>query len=368
MKIEKNISLKNYCTFKTGGTADFFVVVKNIEELKQATNFAGKNSLPVFVLGGGSNLLISDEGVRGLVIKIEMKGIKITDEVVPPTERSGVGGTTSGSNFAGNSNILEVIACSGEVWDDLVKKTVEENLFGLENLSGVPGTVGASVVQNIECYGSEVATSVEWVEVFDTKINDIKKLSKEDCNFSYRNSIFKIEKDRYIVTKVCFNLSKKGKLNFEYKDIKNKIKEECLVEENISASQLRNIILDIRKNKLPNLRDVGTAGSFFKCPVVSNKDLERLVKIFPEMPHYKKDIGCNTSLQGENKIPIAYILENLGWKGYKERGVGVYDKHSLVLVNNDNGNTTAVKNLAEKIQKQVKDKTGLNIDWEVVEW
>ena len=186
--MQQNISLADFCTFKTGGLAKYFVVVKNIEGLKQAVNFATQNSLPVFVLGCGSNLLISDEGVYGLIIKIEMKGIEFEEL---------------------NTNTVQVSAGAGEIWDELVEKCVEKGLYGLENLSLVPGTVGASVVQNIEAYGGRVQDVVDWVEVFDIKTNEIKKIPKENCEFGYKDSIFKKESgENLVVVRVGFSLKK----------------------------------------------------------------------------------------------------------------------------------------------------------------
>jgi UDP-N-acetylmuramate dehydrogenase len=344
MNIEENVLLANYTTFKIGGKARYFVVVKNEEDLKQAVIFAKQKSLPIYVLGGGSNLLISDEGVDGLVLKIEIKGVTWDSE-------------------------SQVIVGAGEVWDDLVQQTVDKNLYGLENLSGVPGTVGASVVQNIECYGAEVKDSVESVEVFNIETLEIEILTNKQCDFIYRHSIFKTEEGKkYIILRVNFVLKKEGTLNLDYKDVKNYLKENNLEEKNVSLGKMREILLFIRKNKLPDLKQFGTAGSFFKLPVVNSETLFALKKISPDMPHYKIDIGCNTSLQGEHKIPLGHLLEQFGWKGYKDGEAGIFEKHSLIVINHGNATAKDVKNLVEKIAKDVKEKTGINIETEVVMW
>ncbi|AKM83778.1 TPA: UDP-N-acetylenolpyruvoylglucosamine reductase [Candidatus Campbellbacteria bacterium] len=344
MNIEENVLLADYTTFKIGGCARYFAVIKNEEDLKGAVIFAKQNQLPLYILGGGSNLLISDEGVDGLVLKIEIKGVTWDSE-------------------------SQVIVGAGEVWDDLVQQTVDKNLYGLENLSYIPGTVGASVVQNIECYGAEVKDSVESVEVFNIETLEIEILTNKQCDFIYRHSIFKTEEGKkYIILRVNFVLKKEGTLNLDYKDVKNYLKENNLEEKNVSLGKMREILLFIRKNKLPDLKQFGTAGSFFKLPVVNSETLFALKKISPDMPHYKIDIGCNTSLQGEHKIPLGHLLEQFGWKGYKDGEAGIFEKHSLIVINHGNATAKDVKNLVEKIAKDVKEKTGINIETEVVMW
>ncbi|OGD67958.1 UDP-N-acetylenolpyruvoylglucosamine reductase [Candidatus Campbellbacteria bacterium RIFCSPLOWO2_01_FULL_34_15] len=362
MNIEENVLLANYTTFKIGGKARYFVVVKNEEDLKQAVIFAKQKSLPIYVLGGGSNLLISDEGVDGLVLKIEIKGLEFK-------ETDFASQNPSLRAKRSNPEVVRVVVGAGEVWDDLVQQTVDKNLYGLENLSGVPGTVGASVVQNIECYGAEVKDSVESVEVLNTETLEIEILTNKQCDFIYRHSIFKTEEGKkYIILRVNFVLKKEGTLNLDYKDVKNYLKENNLEEKNVSLGKMREILLFIRKNKLPDLKQFGTAGSFFKLPVVNSETLFALKKISPDMPHYKIDIGCNTSLQGEHKIPLGHLLEQFGWKGYKDGEAGIFEKHSLIVINHGNATAKDVKNLVEKIAKDVKEKTGINIETEVVMW
>jgi len=363
MNIQENVLLANYTTFKIGGCAKYFAVIKNEEDLKEAVIFAKQKSLPLYVLGGGSNLLVSDEGVNGLVLKMEIKGFefKETDFAKQnPSLRA----------KRSNPEVVRVVVGAGEIWDDFVKESVDRSLYGLENLSGVPGTVGASVVQNIECYGAEVKDSVESVEVFDTETFEIEILTNKQCDFIYRHSIFKTEEGKnFIILRVNFVLKKEGKLNLGYKDIKNYLKENNLEEKDIDLKKMREILLFIRKNKLPDLKQFGTAGSFFKCPIVDSEIFMRLKEIFPDMPNYKIDIGCETSLQGEHKIPIAFIIDHkLGWRGYREGEVGTFDKHALIVVNHGNATAKDVKNLAEKIVKDVKEKTGINIETEVVMW
>ena len=377
MEIQKNILLKEYTTFRTGGCAKYFSVIKNIEDLKQATFFAKQKKLPVFVLGGGSNLLVSDKGVNGLVLKMEIKGLKIMDRDRTTEERSGVSSPVSGSE----SDFVQVIASAGEIWDEFVEKTIEKNLYGLENLSYIPGTVGASVVQNIGAYGVEVKDFVDWVEVFDTQTGKIKKITGIACDFGYRDSIFKKQEGKsFVVLRVAYNLKKNGEVKTNYKDIQRLLMggdrttaEHGGVSSPVSGSelnQMREIIIQIRQNKLPDWKKIGTAGSFFKNPIITKEQLDKLLKKYPKLPHYNNRGVSDTP---RFKIPLAYVLDKvLGLKGLKEEGVGLYEKQPLVLVKyGDCGDliTSAnIKNFAQKIQKEVKQKTGLGIEPEVVMW
>ncbi|MBU4480036.1 FAD-binding protein [Patescibacteria group bacterium] len=415
MKIQQNILLSNFCTFKTGGCAKYFVAVKNIDELKQAVDFAEQNQLPVFVLGGGSNLLISDEGVNGLVIKMEMKGIEFNPSLrarhhflnsqkakLFANLKSGVGRRNPAM-----SETIQVTAFAGEIWDDFVEKCVEKNLYGLENLSGVPGTVGASAIQNIGAYGVEAKEVIDWVEVFDIETGETKKLKKNECQFGYRDSIFKkTEGKNLIVIRVVYKLQnfQQGvtQLKTDYKDIQEWVSThsslrdflepdfstaqrveplKSLAQENrgnpasfLTPKQLREIIIQIRKNKLPDLKQFGTAGSFFKNPVITKKQLEKILQQYPNLPyfpHNQKKWAPDTHISNPQlfKISLAFILDKiLGLKGFKEGETGVFEKHSLIIVNHGNATSTEIKNLAQKITKDIKQKTGLDIDNEVVLW
>ncbi len=288
MKIQQNISLSNFCTFRTGGCAKYFVVVSGVEGLKQAIDFSQKNQLPVFVLGGGSNLLISDEGVDGLVIKMEIKGIEFESSLRGAKRRSNPelsicgkimdgglsscseaeGGATSGSNFGEKIQNIQTISSAGENWDDFVALCVEKGLCGIENLSYIPGTVGASAVQNIGAYGVEVKDIIDWVEVFDIGTREIKKITGKACDFGYRDSIFKKpEGKNFIVIRVAYNLQKFEKrtikLKTDYKDIQEYFsceKDGDRLRLSPSRQQLRQAIIKIRQNKLPDWKKIGTAG------------------------------------------------------------------------------------------------------------
>ncbi len=331
MKIEKNKSLKEFTTFKIGGSAQFFCAVENEEELVEAVAFSKAENLPIFVLGGGSNILISDEGFHGLVIKMEMKGVE----------------------YEG----ARVTVQAGEDWDAFVEKTVEQGLYGLENLSLIPGTVGAAPVQNIGAYGSEVKDTIESVRVFDTAENVFKDFLNHHCEFEYRNSLFKREAGRYIIVSTTFVLKKDGKVNIGYKDLRDYFSTKNLSQPTLQ--EVRNAVVEIRTNKLPDVRKVGTAGSFFKNPIITHGQANELEKRFTGLPIFPVD-------DAYVKISLAWILDKVcGFKGVSKGNVGTYKNQALVLVNNGNATATEIISFAEEIKKVVRKKTGIEIEEEV---
>ncbi len=338
MTIQENIPLAQYTTFKIGGSARFFCLVTNTDELEQAVTFAKEKAVPFFVLGGGSNLLISDEGFPGLVIKMEIKEKKITND---------------------QKNIT---VGAGEMWDDFVEWTLEQGFNGLENLSAIPGTVGAAPVQNIGAYGAEVSQFISIVRAFDTQTMSTIELSARDCHFGYRNSLFKHEKGRYIVTYVDFALKKDGKVNVEYRDLKNYFNNQVTITNNqITPTQVREAVIDIRWNKLPDWNKWGTAGSFFKNPVVTQEKFDELKVKYPSMPSFPE-------ASGSIKIPLGWILDNVcHLKGVMTGGVGTYEKQALVIVTKPGAKAQEVVHFTHDLMKQVKEATGITIEAEV-EW
>lgn len=338
MKINENVSLANLNTFKIGGNAKFFCFVKNIEELKEAIFFARENKLPFFVLGGGSNTLFSDEDFEGLVIKMEMTGRDFEEK---------------------SKNEINLTVASGENWDELVNFAVENNFYGIENLSGIPGTVGGAAVQNIGAYGAEIGDSIIEVEFLDVSDMKTKTLSPKECLFSYRDSVLKKPKGKnYIVTKVIFSLKKDGELNTSYKDIREYFENKNTSK--ISLIDLRSAVISIRARKFPDLKIYGTAGSFFKNPTVNKNFYESLREKYPQVPSYP--VG------GENfRISLAWILDNVcGLKGFKKGAVGLYKNQPLVLTNFSGASANEIKNFANEIARTVKEKTGIEIEKEVV--
>lgn len=340
MKILENVSLKELTTFKVGGRARYFCVAKNLAEVAVAVEFAKKNKLPIFVLGGGSNILVSDKSLSGLVVKMEILGIEFKD--------------------LGRRRVAVAVG-AGENWDYLVSLAVEKNLWGLENLSLIPGTVGAAPVQNIGAYDAEVASAISFVEVFDQRTARIKILKKKDCQFGYRRSVFKTPAGRnFIITRVGFLLKKAERKNFfktNYPDV-----QEWLKREKISVptpTEIRRAILEIRTKKLPNLAEVGTAGSFFKNPIITSNQFKKFKILFPDLPGVA--VGRN-----KVKIFLAWILDRVcGLKGFSEGKVGLHKNQPLVVVNYGRAKAEEIKSFAEKIVAIVKEKTGLVIEREV---
>jgi UDP-N-acetylmuramate dehydrogenase len=320
---------------RTGGDARFFCVIKNLNELKEAVVFCKDNSLKFFVLGGGSNTIFSDGGFDGLIIKNEMMGRGIIEV----------------------DNNFSILKCgAGENWDEIVSFSIKNKLYGLENLSNIPGTVGASAVQNIGAYGAEVKDFIEEVEVLDIENFTVFSLSNKDCNFEYRNSLFK-NKKTLIVLSASYKLSKKFFANLKYSELKNIFSNKTV--DNFSVDDIRNKIIDFRKNKLPEIKDLGSAGSFFKNPILTKENYKKLLEKFPLLPKFDLD-------EERVKIPLGFVLDKICLlKGYRKGDVGVYEKQALVIVNYGKAKTSDIKIFSEYIKNIVKEKTGLFLEEEV---
>ncbi len=344
MKILENISLAKYTTFKIGGNARFFCVVTSEDELVEAVKFAKEkntdgHALPFLVLGGGSNMLVSDKGFNGLVIKMEMKNTVINDE----------------------DSIMS--SSAGELWDSLVECSVNNGLYGLENLSAIPGTVGAAPVQNIGAYGAEVSQTLLDVRSLDTKSMTFVNFSNKDCKFGYRDSIFKHERDsktgqpRYIITAVAFQLTRKGVLKMDYKDVKEYFEKNHVTGPTLS--DLRKAIVEIRESKLPDWKVWGTAGSFFKNPSVPAAQFAELKNKFPDLPGFPEN-------DGSVKVSLGYVLDKVcDAKGLMMGNVGTYDKQALVLIAKSGATAAEVYSLVDELKRRVKEKTGIVIEAEV---
>ncbi|MEK7558486.1 MAG: UDP-N-acetylmuramate dehydrogenase [Patescibacteria group bacterium] len=332
--IENNILLSQHTTFKIGGPARFFIKVSTVPELIDAVKYAKNLKIPFFVLGGGSNVLISDNGYKGVVIKIALMGLSISE----------------------NEECFLIEGEAGEGWDDLVKETVSRNIGGLENLSGIPGSVGATPVQNIGAYGKEIRQYIQSVEAYDTKTEEIKILNNNECQFSYRESIFKNDLGKhFIITKVLLRLPKKEPVNISYNDLQTFFGDKVTP----SIKEIRRAVISIRKGKFPDLNIFGTAGSYFKNPIISKVRASTLKKRFPGMPVW--DAGRNLS-----KLPAAYLVDKVAnLRGLKVGNASIWDKQAIVLVNNGGATSKDFLALAQKIKEKVKEKTGINLEEEV---
>ena len=334
--VRQRVMLAPYTTLKVGGPAEYFAIAKSEEEMAALAGFARERGLEFTVIGGGSNILVSDDGIQGLVVKNEIKGVS--------------------SEVDGERVFLK--AGSGEIWDDVVAHSVEAGWGGLENLSAIPGTVGATPVQNVGAYGIEVGEVIASVRVLDITTGEISEIPATDCRFGYRDSVFKNEAGRdLIILSVTYVLSRMPAPRLHYRDLEARFAEHGPVQ--VSVSKVRAVVMDIRSGKFPDWKNIGTAGSFFKNPIVSVSDHERLVDIYPGLPAY-------TDGEGRMKLSLGWILDHVcALRGYREGNVGLYERQALVLVNRGGATASEIKNFSKKIREKVFEKTDIEIEMEV---
>lgn len=328
MNIQQNISLKPYNTFGIDVIAKRFAVVNELKDLLELI----KTEKHFFILGGGSNLLLTSN-IDYLVIYLNTKGIV--------------------ANYL-DDNFVLVTAAAGENWHEFVLETLSKNYGGLENLSLIPGNVGAAPIQNIGAYGVEIKDVFHHLQALEIATGKIKTFDLEDCNFGYRNSVFKNElKGKFIITSVTFKLTTKNhRLNSSYGAIKDYLQNV----ENYTITDISNAVIAIRNSKLPNPKEIGNSGSFFKNPVISSLHFNRLLLQYADIPGYKIS-------NDEVKVPAGWLIEKSGFKGIKQGEAGVHKKQALVLVNYGNASGKDILNLAKKIKNTVK--TNFNIDLEI---
>lgn len=335
LEIKKNIKLADYSTFRIGGLAKYFVVVKSEDDFIVAIKWAKRRSKKIFILGGGSNILFSDKGFDGLVIKNEIKGMEIVGE---------------------NEDSVIIKSYSGEAWSKMVSFSISHNYYGIENMFYIFGTVGAAPVQNIGAYGVELKDVFYNLCAIDLKTGEKKYFNLKDCQFGYRDSVFKNKlKNKYFVLWVDLKLSKKEKFNLEYGDIKNK-----LAEKGIASPKLKDIaevIQEIRNLKLPNPGILPNAGSFFKNPVISESEFKNLKDKFPDIKSFPDEKGI--------KIPAGWLIEQAGMKGYRYGDAGVYENQALIVVNHGSASQKDVLFLVDLVKKNVFDKFGVILEEEV---
>ena len=335
MQMQQNVSLRNLNTFGLESEARFFIEVDSVNALAEILKDETLKTIPKFILGGGSNVLLTKH-IDALVIHPNIKGItKIRED----------------------DDFVWIHAGGGENWHAFVLYCVENQYAGIENLSLIPGTVGAAPMQNIGAYGVEIKEVVETVETISINTAEIRNFSSQECRFSYRESIFKTDlKGEYIITGVVFRLNKKAQFNIEYGDIQKTLQE--MEVEDISIHAISEAVIRIRKSKLPDPAIIGNAGSFFKNPEIDKAQFDELKKDFEELPGYPT---------GENKIkvPAGWLIEKAGWKGYRDGPIGVHERQALVLVNYGGGSGEGIKALSEKILESVESKFGIQLTTEV---
>ena len=335
MIVQKDVQLKPFNTFGIEATAKYFIEVSSIDQLQGILQSPDYQSTERLILGGGSNMLLT-KNFDGLVIKIAIKGFEVVNE---------------------NDNNIWIKAGAGIVWHDLVMQCVNQNYAGMENLSLIPGTVGAAPMQNIGAYGIEIKEVFEELQALEIATGEIKTFDKAMCNFGYRESIFKHEaKGKYIILNVTFKLNKRPTFHIEYGAIK-----DTLAEMNISEMSIKSIsdaVIHIRQSKLPNPAEIGNAGSFFKNPEILKSQFEDLKAQFPTIPSYPVS-------ETTTKVPAGWLIEQAGWKGQRFGNIGVHAKQALVLVNYGGGKGQEIKELSQKIQASVKEKFGIQLSAEV---
>ena len=339
MNIQQNISLKPYNTFGIDVSASRFVSVDNLDKLQKILT----QEKDVFLLSGGSNMLLTKD-IEKLVIHINIKGISIHYE---------------------NESEVELSVNAGEDWHEFVMWCISQNYGGIENLSLIPGNVGTSPIQNIGAYGVEVKDVITRVEGID--LNSAKKIqfSNKECDFGYRNSIFKNElKEKIVITSVRFKLTKKNHhLNTNY----GAIEKELAIRKisNPTIRDISDIVINIRQAKLPDPKKIGNSGSFFKNPIISLKQFKKLQEKYPNIPFYKIPSSKKEDAAYNYKIPAGWLIETAGFKGKRYGDCGIHENQALVLVNFDKASGTDIYMLAKKIQETILSIFEITLDIEV---
>jgi len=331
--ILKNVSLKKYNTFGLDYNSENLITIGTEEEALHLLKKSGKLKEPLFILGGGSNILFTKD-FAGTIIHPEIGGIEIEDQ---------------------KDNRVIVSCGAGIMWDTFVEWAVTHDLGGIENLSLIPGTVGATPVQNIGAYGVEVKETIQKVRCISLLSGTIEEFSNGDCMFGYRESIFKNElKGKFLITRVYYELS----IRHEFRTGYGSIADEVGKRGTVSLGTIREAVINIRRAKLPDPELLGNAGSFFKNPVISTDKAGILKNKYPHMPQYSDP-------SGGTKVAAGWLIEQCGWKGKRIGDAGVHDKQALVLVNYGKATGEQVSELSEMIRQSVSDKFGIELRCEV---
>jgi UDP-N-acetylmuramate dehydrogenase len=342
LKIDENVTLAPFTTFRVGGRARYFTDVRSEKELREALEFASDARIGVFVLGGGSNVLISDSGFKGLVIRIALRGISRMD--LPDS---------------GSGHPVMITAMAGEDWDEFVGWSVERDLGGIECLSGIPGLVGGTPIQNVGAYGQEVSETIVSVRTLDRITREVRDISRDECGFGYRRSIFNtVAKERYIVLSVTYELRKGGPPKIAYKDLQESVGDDATLKD------VRAAVRRIRASKGMLVRqggaDARSAGSFFKNPIVGPEVLGAIAAKAAaeglEVPKFPAD--------GDNvKVPAAWLIEQSGFqKGYTKGNAGLSTVHALALTNRGGASAAEIVALRDEISQRVEDLWGVTLE------
>lgn len=338
MQIQENVSLKSYSTMRLGGLARYLSEVHDKQELTELLEWAKSIDIPMIMIGEGSNIIWTEAGYDGLVIVNKIMGFDV-QQLDDQHARFTFG--------------------SGEMWDNVVQKTVDLSYSGLEQLSFIPGTVGGTPVQNVGAYGQEIKNVLVDVEVYDTQRDEFTYLQNDECNFEYRTSRFKTsDKGRYFITAITVELSKTPLQPPFYVTLQQYFDEHNITD--FSPSTIRQAVIAIRTSKLPNPNETANNGSFFGNPIVSAEQFDTLAQDFPDIPHWEV-------ADGKHKLSAAWLIEQSGFqKGYrdKETGMGLWDKQALVVVNNDANSADDIQKFKQKIVRAVQAKFSITLEQE----
>ena len=334
MKLQQNISLKNYNTFGIDVNATYFIEISTVDDLREALQLKGVPE--PFILSGGSNMLLTKE-ISSLVLYINLKGIDIVEE---------------------DEDYVTIRVMAGENWHSLVLWTLERDYGGLENLSLIPGNTGTAPIQNIGAYGVEIKDVFKSCEAMNMETLDIVTFTKEECDFGYRDSYFKRSgKGKFVITSVCLVLSKRNhRLHTSYGAIGNQLQKNGVDQPTIR--DVSNAVIAIRSSKLPDPAKIGNSGSFFKNPVLSREEFEVFISANPDSPNYP-------AAEGMVKVPAGWLIEQCGFKGKKFGDAGVHKDQALVLVNYGGASGADILKLARRIQATVREKFNIELQPEV---
>ncbi len=331
MNIQTQVQLKPFNTLSLDAIASHFVEIHHVDEIPTALAFATREDLNPLILSGGSNMLLP-ENIQALVMHMQIQGIELLSE---------------------DQDSVRLRVGAGQIWHDFVLWTTAQHYYGLQNLALIPGLVGAAPVQNIGAYGVEAGEFIERVEVYDRKLQQIRSIAVEECEFAYRHSIFKDEPARYIITHVTFRLLKQADLKINYGDLKAAMGDE------LTAENLQKQVIQIRQSKLPAPADFPNVGSFFKNPLLSQTEFQQLIAQFPNIPHYPQH-------NEQVKVAAGWLIDQSGWKGKQLGMVGMFHKQALVLVNYANATLQDVQATYHAVQQDVMQKFAVQLEPEPV--
>ena len=335
MQIIENKSLANLNTFRIDVNAKYFSSINSIQELQSLCEHSIYSKNELFILGGGSNILLTKD-VDSLVIKNDIKGIEILKE---------------------DDDTVEIMAGGGENWHEFVMFCVAREYGGVENLSLIPGNTGAAPMQNIGAYGVEIKDTFQYLNAFHIQSGEIHQFNNNDCQFGYRESIFKNKfKGEYIILNIVLKLSKKPRINSSYGDIEKKLIEWDI--NNPSIKDISDAVISIRESKLPNPTKIGNSGSFFKNPIINSEQFKTLLDKYPNVVYYKMDNALF-------KIAAGWLIDNAGWKGKTFNNYGIHKKQALVLVNYGGARGSDINDLSEKIIDDIHEKYNIKLEKEV---